>query len=141
MNQFNAIGRLTRDPETRAVGGGNVSALSLAINRSWKDKDGNWKEDVLFLRANAWRGVADKAAKLSKGALVVVAGYLETRKWQDKEGGNRESIELNVTTLEAIQPMTGGTKSDDDWKNKGKRQGGQAQQESFSQDLDDEIPF
>lgn len=139
MNQFNAIGRLTRDPETRAIGGGNVSGLSLAINRSWKDKNGDWKEDVLFLRANAWRGAATKAAKLSKGSLVFVSGYLESRKWQDKDGGNRESIELNVTTIEAIQQVAGGASGGgDDWRNKGKPQG---PQESFSPDLDDEIPF
>jgi single-strand DNA-binding protein len=139
MNQFNAIGRLVRDPETRAIGGGqNVSALQVAVNRSWKDKQsGDWKEETLFIRCNAWGKLADKAATLAKGGLVVIAGHLESRKWTDKDGGSRESIEVRLSTLESVNATQGGAKSDD-WKNKGKKSG---PAESFSQDLDDEIPF
>lgn len=139
MNQFNAIGRLVRDPETRAIGGGNVSNLNIAINRKWKDpKSGDWKEETLFLKATAWAYLADKASKLSKGQLVFVSGALESRKWQDKEGGNRESIELRLTNLESIVAASAG--ASDDWRNKGKGGSGAKTSESFDS-LDDEIPF
>jgi len=140
MNQFNAIGRLVRDPETRAIGGGqSVSNVSLAINRSWKDKQTDeWKEETLFIKGTAWGKLADKAATMAKGDLVVIGGHLEGRKWTDKDGGARETIEVRLSTLEAIKASAGGAKSSDDWKNKGKKSG---PAESFSQDLDDEIPF
>ena len=138
MNQFNAIGRLVRDPETRAIGGGNVSNLSLAINRSWKDKQsGEWKEETLFIKGTAWGTLADKAATMAKGDLVFVAGHLEGRKWE-KDGQTRETIEVRLSTLESINASKGGGKPSEDWKNKGKVS---SKQESFSQELNDEIPF
>lgn len=139
MNQFNAIGRLVRDPETRAIGGGNVSNLTIAINRKWKDpKSGDWKDETLFLRATAWAYLADRAAALTKGALVFVSGALESRTWQDKAGGNRESIELRLTNLESIVAASAG--ASDDWRKKGERASGANTSASFDT-LDDEIPF
>lgn len=139
MNQFNAIGRLVRDPETRAIGGGqSVSNVSLAINRNWKDKQsGEWKEETLFIKCTAWGNLADKAATMAKGDLVLVGGHLEGRKWE-KDGVTRDTIEVRLSTLESINASKGGAaKSSDDWKNKNK--GGKPEQSS--KDLNDEIPF
>lgn len=138
MNQFQAIGRLVRDPETRAIGGDQTASnMSLAINKKWKDKAGEWKEDVLYIKASAFGFLSQKAAGMKKGDLVFIMGALEQRKWADKEGNQRETIEVKLTTLESINTAKVAGKSDD-WKNKGKPA---PVQEKFSSDMDDEIPF
>lgn len=140
MNQFQAIGRLTRDAETRTLGGNaSASNLSLAINRKWKDKDGEWREEVLFIRASAFGWLSGKASGMKKGDLVFVVGHLESRKWTDKDGSNRESIEVKLSTLESINADKGGAKGDDDRRNQGSKKAAPAEQ--LSPDLDDEIPF
>lgn len=133
MNQFQAIGRLVRDPETRAAGGGNVSNLQVAINRSWKDKQGEWKEEALFLRCTAWGTLADAAAQLKKGNLIFIAGSLESKAYE-KDGVKRESIEVRLSRLfGGFEPVKAG-KSSDDWKKPRSK-------EAFLQEPDDEIPF
>lgn len=136
LNQFNAIGRLTRDPETRAAGGSSVTGLSLAINRSYKDKrTDQWVDVATFIKCSAWGKESDIASTLSKGDMVIISGSLETSSWSDKDGNKRESIECRVQTIAGLvpAPKRGGASTSS----------GQSFDQSFdqSQDLNDEIPF
>ena len=132
MNLYHALGRLVRDPETRAIGGDQtVANISLAVNKKWKDKSGEWREDVLYIRATAWGLLAKKASGLKKGDFVLIVGSLEQRKWADKDGNQRESIEVKLTTLESINPSK---PAGDDWKKPKSK-------EAFSQEINDDIPF
>ena len=134
MNLFHGMGRLVRDPETRAIGGDQtVSSLSLAINKKWKDKAGEWKEDVLYIRASAFGFLSQKAATMKKGDLVLIVGSIEQRKWADKDGNQRESFEVKATTLESINTAKAAGKVDD-WKKPKPK-------ETFLQEPDDEISF
>jgi len=133
LNQFNAIGRLTREPETRAAGGSSVTGLSLAINRSYKDKrTEKWVDVTTFIRCNAWGRESDIAATLSKGDSVVISGSLETSAWTDKDGNKRENIECRVQTISGLV----------DAPKRGQGNGG-GDGQSFEQaaSLNDEIPF
>ena len=70
MNKFITIGRLTKDPEIKELENGNkVSNITLAVDRPYKDKEGNKITD--FLSYSLWNKDAERLCKLSsKGALI-----------------------------------------------------------------------
>lgn len=100
-------GRLTGDPEVRFVpSGGGVANFTIVLTPSKFDRDTNaWKDGTpTFWRCAAWsQGKLQRAENigdlLKKGDNVVAQGILETRKWVDKEGQERSSIELNVKAI------------------------------------------
>lgn len=88
--------RLVKDVELRHTQSGTpVASFTVAWSEKYKDT-----ERQLFMPCVAWRAVAENASRnFHKGREVVVEGYLTTRKWQDKDGNNRETIELNVDRM------------------------------------------
>ena len=94
LNKIFLMGRLTRDPELRRTGSGTaVTSFSLAVDRDFKGQNGEKETD--FIDVVAWRNTAEFVSKyFSKGRMAVVEGRLQTRKWQDKEGNNRVSVEV-----------------------------------------------
>lgn len=95
LNQVVVMGRLTRDPEIRRTNSGiAVASFSVAVDRDYKSKDGTERE-VDFIDVTAWRGTAEFVGKyFAKGRMAVVAGRLQVRKWKDKDGASRRSIEV-----------------------------------------------
>lgn len=87
MNNWNGIGRLTADPETRYTSGDNplcVSRYTLAVDRSYK-KQG--EPDADFIRCVAFGKQGEFAEKhLTKGMKVGVTGRIQTGSYKDKEG-------------------------------------------------------
>ena len=98
MNDVKLLGRLAGDPEMRYTTSGTaVTSFDLAVNRP-TGKDSQKIAD--FLPIVAWRERAEFAAKyLTKGRQIVVDGTLRTRKWQDKDGNNRKSIEVIANNI------------------------------------------
>lgn len=97
-NQVTLVGNLTADPELRFTpSGAAVANFTVAVNKRQRNQDGSW-EDKLdgFFRCSCWREMAENVADLTKGTRVVVVGRLTQRDWQDKEGNNRQSIEIQV---------------------------------------------
>ena len=94
LNQWQGLGRLTRDPELRqTMSGVPMASFSLAIDRDYKDQSGEKKTD--FVPVIAWRGKADFAGRyLRKGRLVCVTGRLEQQTWMDQNGNNRTSWQV-----------------------------------------------
>ena len=94
LNNVSLMGRLTRDPELRQTQSGiAVASFSLAVERDFKPQDG--EREVDFFDIVAWRSTAEFVNKyFSKGRMAVVDGRLQSRKWQDKNGNNRVSIEV-----------------------------------------------
>jgi single-strand DNA-binding protein len=111
VNRVVLIGRLTRDPELRTTNSGkNVVDFSIAVQKRMKPADGS--PDADFFRIKAWGQTADYVnSYLQKGRLVAVDGRLETRKWTDQNGTNRESVEVvadNVNGLDRPRDDAGG---------------------------------
>lgn len=111
VNRVVLIGRLTRDPELRTTNSGkNVVDFSIAVQKRMKPQDGS--PDADFFRVKAWGQTADYVnSYLQKGRLVAVDGRLETRKWTDQNGTNRESVEVvadNVNGLDRPRDDNGG---------------------------------
>lgn len=86
-NQATLIGRLTRDPEQKALPNGTaVTNFSLATGRTWKDKDGNKQEETEFHNCVAFGRTAEIIAQyLKKGQLAMIQGRIQTRSWEDKD--------------------------------------------------------
>ncbi|HLO98176.1 MAG TPA: single-stranded DNA-binding protein, partial [Fimbriimonas sp.] len=94
VNRVVLIGRLTRDPELRTTQTGkNVVEFSIAVNKRIKPQDGS--PDADFFRVKAWGQTAEYVNNyINKGRLVAVDGRIETRKYTDKDGVNREIFEI-----------------------------------------------
>ena len=95
LNKAILMGRLTRDPELRYTQTGNVPVVTftLAVERSY---GGNGKErQTDFIDIVAWRHQAEFVSRwFTKGMMAIVVGSIQSRRWQDKNGNNRTSIEV-----------------------------------------------
>lgn len=101
------IGNLTRDPELRYTPNGSaVCTMSLATNRSWTSGEGGSRqEETQYHRIVTWTKLAEICGKyLKKGNKAYVQGRLQTRKWQTKEGQERETTEIVADNVLILSP-------------------------------------
>lgn len=91
-------GNLGNDPEVKYTQGGQaVCELSVAVNETWTDKDGQRQERTEWFRAKVWGKTAENCGEyLRKGREVLVEGRMQSRKYTDKEGVERTVWELNA---------------------------------------------
>lgn len=104
MNKVFQIGNLVRDPEVRTTpGGASVATFRIAVQRKFKDQSGEKVSD--FFDIVAWRQLADLCAKyLSKGKKIAVAGELQTRSYEAKDGSKRYITEIIADEIEFLSP-------------------------------------
>ncbi len=96
LNKVMLIGNLGRDPEVRYLPSGEaVANFSIATTETWKDKAGQRQEKTEWHRIVLYRRLAEIAGEyLKKGSQVYIEGRIETKKWQDKDGQERQNIEI-----------------------------------------------
>jgi single-strand DNA-binding protein len=96
FNRAIVIGNLTRDPELRSLPSGiQVATLSLATNRTWKDKNGAKQESVDYHNVVVFGRQAETTAQyLRKGASLLVEGRMQTRSWDDASGQKKYRTEI-----------------------------------------------
>ena len=103
LNKVLLMGKLTRDPQSRAVQqtGMPVCDMGLAVNRRYKTASGEEREDVVYVELITYGHLADHCAKnLTKGTTIYVEGHLRFESWQDKDTGkNRSRLRVVVETL------------------------------------------
>lgn len=105
LNNVQLIGNTGSDPEIRTTSNGSkVATFSLATSRTWNNAAGEKQEKTEWHRCVAWNvkgsGLADIIEKyVGKGDRIYVAGSIEYRQWQDKEGQTRYSTEINVREI------------------------------------------
>jgi single-strand DNA-binding protein len=94
LNRVILIGNLTRDPELRYTTGGiPVCTLRLAVNRNFKNQQGEQETD--FFSVTVWRQRAELCAEyLSKGRSVAVEGRLQSRSWETEDGQKRFATDI-----------------------------------------------
>ncbi len=97
-NNVTLIGNLVEDPELRFTPSGvPMAKLRFAVNRRWRDNNGDWQEDTSFFGGTVWREQAETVAEsLQKGARVIVTGRLEQRSWETQEGEKRSIVEIAI---------------------------------------------
>lgn len=100
-------GNLTRDPELRTTpNGASVCSFSVAVNRVYKDANGEQREDVSYIDCSAWGKLGEMIAQYAKkGSGVLVSGRLDQRSWEDKNGGGKRSrVEIVVEDFNFTGP-------------------------------------
>ena len=105
LNKCMIIGNLGRDPEMRYTPSGQaVTQFTVAVNRNYKDAQGERQEETEWFRVVSWGSQAECAAEyLRKGNKVYIEGRIQTRQWEDQTGQKRYTTELvanQVTNLE-----------------------------------------
>ncbi|KPU42180.1 single-stranded DNA-binding protein A [Oxobacter pfennigii] len=105
MNKVFLIGRLTQDPELRFTPSGKaVTRFTLAVNRNFKDSNGEKKAD--FISIVVWGKLADNVANyLIKGRQAAVSGRIETRSYEDS---NRQRRYVTEVVADEVQFLGGG---------------------------------
>jgi len=95
LNKVQLYGNLTRDPEMRALPSGQqVANFSIATNRTYKDKDGQKKEQVEYHNVVAFGRTAEVIGQyMKKGRPLFVEGRLQTRSWE-KDGAKQYRTEV-----------------------------------------------
>lgn len=95
FNKVIIMGNLTRDPDLRYTSADKAHArFSVAVNRVWKDRDGNVQEQADFIPVVVWGPLAENCERyLSKGRPVLVEGQIRTRSYE-KDGQKRYVTEV-----------------------------------------------
>ncbi len=127
-------GNITRDPELRTTpSGSSVCSFSVAVNRTYRDANGEQKEDVSFIDCSAWGKLGEMISQYAKkGSGVLVSGRLSQRSWEDKETKQKRSrVEIVVEDFN----FTGGANRDG-----GPSYSTPATASSASSDVPDDIP-
>ncbi len=96
LNKVMIIGHLGRDPEMRYTPSGRpVTTFTVATSRSWNSANGERHSETEWFNVVAWGNLAEICKQyLTKGQQVYIEGRLQTRKWDDKEGGKHTSVEI-----------------------------------------------
>ena len=139
VNKCLFIGNLTASPEIRTMPNGEqVANFTIALNERYKAKDGNIIENVEYVRIVLYRRLAEIAGQyLHKGSQVYIEGRLKTRKWQDNNGQDRYTTEIQGDNLQMLGGRQDEPKQAKPNKAKPEPLSAMAEQDDFS----DGIPF
>lgn len=110
MNKVMLMGNLTRDPELKFTPGNQaVCELGLAINRKYRTKEGEDREETTFVDCEAWGKQAEVLKQyMSKGKPIFIEGRLKLDTWEDKEGGKRSKMRVVIENFQFIGGPGGG---------------------------------
>ena len=109
FNKVLLIGNLTKDPELRYTPQGTaVVNLRMAVNRKFKDRNQELKEEVCFITCVAWDKQAETCNQyLKKGSALLVEGRLQSRSWEDNTGAKRNVIEVRAERVQFLGSPSG----------------------------------
>jgi len=113
-NKVLLIGNLTKDPELRYTPQGTaVANLRLAVNRKFRNKNQELKEETCFITAVVWDKQAETCNQyLQKGSPVFVEGRLLSRSFEDASGQKRNVIEVRVERVQFLRSASSVKKTD-----------------------------
>lgn len=109
VNKVILVGNLGRDPEMRYMPSGDaLASFSVATTDNWKDKNGQKQERTEWHRISMFGKLAEIAGEyLKKGSSVYIEGRLQTRKWQDKDGNERQTTEIVADRMQMLGGRSG----------------------------------
>ena len=155
LNKVMLIGNLTRDPDLKFTPGNQaVCEIGLAVNRKYRTKDGEDREETTFVDCEAWGKQAEVLKQyMAKGKPLFVEGRLKLDTWEDKDGGKRSKMRVVIENFQFLGGPGGGGGgeryvSDESGASRGGSRGGRApaasgaRAASAHQDVpEEEIPF
>jgi single-strand DNA-binding protein len=103
------VGRLTRDPELRALPSGvSVCSLRVACNSSRRDADGSYQERPNFFDVSVYGASAESVSRYTrKGSRVAVDGRLEWREWETADQQKRQAVSVVGDTIQFLDSPGG----------------------------------
>jgi single-strand DNA-binding protein len=106
INSVTLVGRLGKDPELRHTGNGTpVCSFSIAVDHRKRGEE----TPTSWFDVTVWGAQGEACATyLHKGSMVGVNGYLQQRKWQDKDGNNRYAVEVVANNTQFLTPKGDG---------------------------------
>jgi single-strand DNA-binding protein len=147
VNKVILVGNLGRDPEVRRTTAGDpIVNFSIATSESWRDKaSGERKERTEWHRIVIFNENLAKVAEqyLRKGSKVYIEGQLQTRKYTDKDGQERQSTEVVLQRFRGELVMLDSRGEGGGASASSRSTGGSSEPAAnFDRgDMDDEIPF
>ncbi|MBI3933078.1 MAG: single-stranded DNA-binding protein [Acidobacteria bacterium] len=152
VNKVILVGNLGRDPELSYLPSGqSVAKFSLATSRSYKDKNGEMKEETEWHNIVAWGKLGEICAQyLSKGRQAYIEGRIQSRTWEGKDGNKRTSVDIVASDVQMLggRPEGGaaGAPRTSSSQRSSTPSSEPASEESFDQSppagiTDDDIPF
>lgn len=114
-NKVLLMGNLTKDPELRYTPQGiAVVNLRIAVNRKYRNKNQELKEETCFITVVVWNKQAETCNQyLRKGSAVFVEGILQSRSWEDNAGQKRSVIEVRAERVQFMGQSSGSKPSSD----------------------------
>ncbi len=116
VNKVILVGNLGKDPEVRYMTNGDaVANVTIATTESWKDKASGEKKELTEWHRLVFRSkLAEIVGQyLKKGSAIYVEGRIRTRKWQDKEGQERYTTEIDVREMQMLGGRSSAATSSD----------------------------
>jgi single-strand DNA-binding protein len=125
INRVVLVGRLTRDPELRALPSGrSVCSLRVACSATSRDGDGEYQERPNYFDVSVFGAAAESVERYTrKGRRVAIDGRLQWREWESEEQGRREAVSI---VADSVQFLEGPGGERGDW---GEQDGGPGAQE------------
>jgi single-strand DNA-binding protein len=104
INRVVIVGRLTRDPELRALpSGASVCSLRIACNSSRRDGDGAFVERPNFFDVSIYGTPAESVSNYTrKGSRVAIDGRLEWREWETSDQQRRQAVSIVADTVQFL---------------------------------------
>jgi len=120
VNKVILIGNLGADPEMRySQTGTAIASFRVATTETWRKQDGSKEDSTEWHRIVAFGKLGEICGEyLSKGSKVYIAGRLQTRKWEDRDGNTRYTTEIVARDMKMLSPKgtadTGGTQYEEE---------------------------
>lgn len=145
-NKLILQGNLTKSNELKWLNNGTaIVKNSIAVTEKYKTKDGQQKEETLFLDFTIFRGAEVFNQYTQKGSKVLLDGKLSLETWQAQDGTNRQKHSLKVENFTFLDSKQDSQGQQQQQSNNYQPQGQQYQQPAQDipeLDIDDEsIPF
>lgn len=104
FNKAIIMGNVVRDPEIRYTANQHaVASFTVACNRSWRDQNGEIREEAAFIPVVVWGKMAETCERyLKKGGGVLVEGRINTRSYEAKTGEKRYVTEVVAETVQFV---------------------------------------
>ena len=109
LNRVMLMGNLTRDPELRYTPNNTaVTSVGLAVNRRWRNQQGESQEETTFVDCEAWGRQAEVINEyMRKGKPIYIEGRLRLDQWQDRDGNNRSKLKIVVENFQFLDSRAG----------------------------------
>ncbi len=110
-NKVLLMGNLTRDVQLKSLPSGQaIAEIAIAINRKFKTKDGQDREEVTYVDCECWGPRAEVIAKyFSKGKPIFIEGRLRLDSWEDKDGQKRSKMRVVIDDFQFVEGRGGGS--------------------------------